>query len=254
MNADSFVYLTPTKYTLESKLPPEIMLSFERPCDTRFVKVIRHESVDPDTKETTIALGVLLKRLNTAGVCQLPVTETVSAGHAYSGRPHAIEFISIGAAGAKAITKKFDEVDQARPSLHGSNKGVPCPLDVVPGRSIGQLELGQDFEQVKALGMKIKKVRNIERIYVVGPYSVAFNEQNKVSSVEAELGDLPLCVKYQGKKINPATSIKTLRGMFPECAKKEVRMGGNSVACQGITLTEGGWGGSQKTVGLTLQK
>ena len=241
-----FGFVTPKKYSLQKSLPPNIQLTYERPCNARFVKVIRHESLDPDTKEVTIALGVMVK-IDKLSSCSGVSDETVDAGQAFSGRAHTIEFIEF----AKAHTDQKStviEVDHIPSKAYGSDKGVSCPVDVVPGKRLGIMELGKKLPELTRPEMQIKRLGSSD-VYVIGPYKARFTKAGNLESVSAFLGKLPHCVEYQGKGVNPGSSLKTLRLLFPDC-KFEGAIGSTTYKCNGITLEHGTWLGS--TVELTI--
>lgn len=145
----------------------------------------------------------------------------------------------------------FPEVDQARPSLYGSTRGVTCPVKVVPGKSIGQVQLGASMDELRKSGLEIKKVRGAGELYVVGPYSVRL-EGGKVQRLEAELGDLPDCIVYGQKKLAKTADLSALKRIFSACRDEEPGEGGNLTLCEGLGISTGGWGGQQKTPALRL--
>lgn len=228
------------------------MLTFERPCHTRFEKVIRHDVEAPQTNHVAIALGVLVRDVPNIK-CHGLVKETVDAGPAFSGRSHSIEYITVAQMRTNEAVE-VEEIDQARPSLYGSKKNVPCPVVVTPGQAIGLMQLGRKFQELREPGMVVKKVRQLSNVYVMGPYVASFNDEMKLVGISAELFDLPACVKYQDKTLDARQTMKQLRALFPGCDKTETRLGGNLTKCQGINLTEGGWGGKQKSVELSIYR
>jgi hypothetical protein len=150
-----------------------------------------------------------------------------------------------------ASANAYPQVEQARPSLHGSRKGITCPIKLVPNLSFGDIKLGMTLKELDALGMEIKQVLNSAGWYVVGLFSVRL-EQGKVVLIEAELADLPGCVEFESKRIPKKAPLKDLRQIFKNCSQEENLIGGNVTRCDGITIVTGGWGGKQKSPSLRV--
>jgi hypothetical protein len=71
-------------------LPPQLMLSYEIFCNQRFVGVLRNDEVDPRSKKTTIAVGILVELdpdSTCGGVGQM---RTAEAGPTFSGRAYEV--------------------------------------------------------------------------------------------------------------------------------------------------------------------
>jgi hypothetical protein len=145
----------------------------------------------------------------------------------------------------------FPEVDQARPSLHGSPAGESCPVRVVPGRSLGSLKLGMAEEELGRLKLVVKRVRDSGNWYVVGPYTARF-DQGKLVQIHGELHDLPDCVRLGRRKIHRDAGVEQLRALFRKCGKDEMRLGGNLAVCDGIAIGTAGWGGRQASPSLRV--
>jgi hypothetical protein len=135
-------------------------------------------------------------------------------------------------------------VDQLRPGLHGSDKNVRCPIEVVPGKAIGPIQLGMPRAEVARLGMKVEQVRSLPQDEIVGRYSVAYDEQNRVRFVHLSLQDAPPCVRYKNQPIPKAIAAAKLAKIFPSCQKEEPGIGGNITRCEKIDIGDkGAWGG-----------
>lgn len=81
----------PITKTSVHKFKHELMVTFDRACHEKFVKVIREEQSEFSKKE--IAVGVLV-RMNPLSSCiGKMVEETVNAGPLYSGIEHSVNLI-----------------------------------------------------------------------------------------------------------------------------------------------------------------
>ena len=95
----------------------------------------------------------------------------------------------------------YDFVSQSKPGVYGTSKNMKCPVEIIPGRSIGPIELGRNIKEIENLGMDIKSVQGSRSILVVGRYSVSLNDQDNVMLVELEIADAPNCLTYNKQKI-----------------------------------------------------
>jgi hypothetical protein len=76
-----------------SSLPPKLELTLEIMCNEEFIKVIRHEWIDPKSKKVTIAVGALVRE-NLLSSCAGEVKEVkATAGDTFSGREFEISRI-----------------------------------------------------------------------------------------------------------------------------------------------------------------
>jgi hypothetical protein len=146
----------------------------------------------------------------------------------------------------------YESVQQAKPGEFGSSKNVICPIEIIPGKGIGSIELGRNIKEIERLGMDIKSVQGSNTNLVIGRYSVGLTEHGNVMLVEMELGDVPNCLIYNKKKIRKDLSSKQLAKIFKGCNAEESRKGGNLIECEGISIGTGGWGGKQKTPQLKI--
>ena len=146
----------------------------------------------------------------------------------------------------------FEDVLQAKPGEHGSSKNIKCPIEVVPGQSLGPIELGRHRAEIEGLGLEMKTVQGSKQTMIVGRYHVGFDDAGKVHLVEAEIGDLPNCLTFGAKKIRKKMSAAQLAKVFKNCKPEEMRKGGNLIECEGIYISTGGWGGHQKTPALKI--
>lgn len=146
----------------------------------------------------------------------------------------------------------YEDALQGRPSIYGSSKNVKCPIEVVPGRGIGPMEVGRHLKEFVDLKMMMKSVQGSKTHMIIGRYSVQFSEQGILNYVEAEIGDLPDCVYFGKTKITKKMSSAQIAKILPNCKKQEMRYGGNIIECEGISIGSGGWGGNQKTPQLKV--
>lgn len=133
----------------------------------------------------------------------------------------------------------YENVPQARPDLYGSSENLNCPMQVIPNRAIGPIELGRSLDEIKSLGMKIKTVQGSKTDLVVGRFSVVLNDSNKVIKVAALTADLPDCLSYQGKKLNKRMNSKQLAHVFAHCEEEAPGYEGVTFQCNGITIESG---------------
>jgi hypothetical protein len=156
----------------------------------------------------------------------------------------------------------LDTVSALDPAEFGSSKGLKCPIAIVPGQSFGALRLGQEAEALKKMGLVVRPVEGASQAAVVGRFAVIFEAPRignvplaslgTVKSIEGELGQLPACVTYKGKRIPKSSSVEKLARIFKNCKKGESAVGGNITECDGVLITSGGFGGRQKTPGLRV--
>lgn len=146
----SIEFVAPKSYTLKTSLPPQIALKYDLGCASKFVKVLREEREDPHTREAVISLGVLVET-DPSRACAGTREETVIAGHAYSGRAHRIELMSLYSTKAYS-TRTYPDVLQARPSEYGSSKNLKCPIAVIPGQGLGPVQVGMQIQDSRPLG------------------------------------------------------------------------------------------------------
>lgn len=144
-----------------------------------------------------------------------------------------------------------ESIPQVRASLYGSSEGLKCPIAVVPGKSFGPLALGMSADDMKNLGLKIKIVSGT-RFYLVGMFAVGLDESNKVQFIEAEIGDLPHCVKFEEATLSPKSTPEKLAKRFESCSSQKMLYGGNIIECKGLQIGSGAWGGQQKTPSLKI--
>lgn len=143
-------------------------------------------------------------------------------------------------------------VAQLRPSLFGSIMGMTCPIEVVPGKSLGMIPIGATRDSLKVLKYVMKNVKGMPDAMIVGMYSVYFDKKGRVNAVEAELGNLPTCVEMNKKRIKNHEHTENLVKFFTGCGAETKMEGGNVIACKGIQIRTGGWGGQQKTPALRI--
>ena len=76
-----------------NKLPPTIELTFEIMCNEELVKVVRHEWVEPRSKETYITVGAIVRREMLSSCAMTTVQVKAEAGSSYSGKKYQISRI-----------------------------------------------------------------------------------------------------------------------------------------------------------------
>lgn len=141
----------------------------------------------------------------------------------------------------------YEDVIQSKPGVYGTSKNVNCPIEIIPGKSIGLIELGRNIKEIENLGMDIKSVQKSEDTLIVGRFSVGLNDKFNVMRVELEMADAPNCLIFNKQKIKKTLSSKKLSKIFKNCKPEDVRFGGNIVECEGVSISTGGWGGTQKS-------
>ncbi len=146
----------------------------------------------------------------------------------------------------------YEDVPQARPGIYGSLKNLKCPIQILPGHAFGPIELDRNLKELEDLGMPIKNVQNSKNFFIVGEFSIGLDDQSKIISIEAEIGDLPNCLVFKKLKLNKKMSVIKLSKIFDGCGKSETLIGGNIIKCKGLTINTGGWGGQQKTPSLRI--
>lgn len=144
------------------------------------------------------------------------------------------------------LANAYEKVPQGRPGTYGSSRGITCPIEIIPGKSIGSIKLGQSKKELEALKMTIKSVEASD-LLIVGRNLVHLDKKGLVVTVEAELGDLPSCLHVGDKELTKKMHPFELSRVFKKCQKTSVREGGNIIECDGIDIISGGWGGQQKT-------
>lgn len=83
---EAFRFVEMKSYKQEPSLPPTLQVTFEVDCADEFVKVIREEITDAETKKVTIAIGGIVKS-NLQSACVGTFRDkTVEAGTTFSGR------------------------------------------------------------------------------------------------------------------------------------------------------------------------
>lgn len=78
------------KFDLQKKLPIEILLTFDLPCNYEFIKVIRIEKKEPRSQKTLIALGGVAQQNNFSSCAGINKEFKVSGGNAFSGQDYEI--------------------------------------------------------------------------------------------------------------------------------------------------------------------
>jgi hypothetical protein len=73
-----------------SSLPPQIEMTLEVMCNEEFVKIIRHEWIEPKSKITNIAVGALFKENLLSSCAGITKEIKINAGPTYSGRQYEI--------------------------------------------------------------------------------------------------------------------------------------------------------------------
>ena len=81
-----FKFVEATKTKQSDGLPPKLEVTFDLMCNEEFVKVIRNEWIDPKSKRTSIAVGVLVKENPYSSCAGVKKKMTVDAGTTFSGR------------------------------------------------------------------------------------------------------------------------------------------------------------------------
>ena len=146
----------------------------------------------------------------------------------------------------------MEEVDQLRPETFGSAKNIRCPIQIVPGKSFGDLKIGMSREEVAKLKMVQKNLVGSKIHQIVGMYSVQYSEQNKVIDIGADIKDLPDCLNFGETKIKQTALHGELEKLFKSCRDRGFAAGGATTECQGIWIQSGGWGGKQKSPTLRV--
>ncbi|MEN0060424.1 MAG: hypothetical protein AAGB31_16405 [Bdellovibrio sp.] len=146
----------------------------------------------------------------------------------------------------------YEEAPLARPKTYGSSKGVTCPIAIIPGKSLGPIELGKNISELEVLGMSIKKVQGSESQLIVGRYTVEVDSAKTITAISAEIGDLPNCVKYKRHRITQKMFPQRIAKLFTKCAHPERLQGGSIIACDGVVIGSGKWSGQQKSPSLKV--
>lgn len=117
-----------------------------------------------------------------------------------------------------------------------------CPIQLVQGKSFGDLELGMTRDQVEALGYKHAPSETKLINQDVGLYTLQYNQQGQVIDISAELKKLPDCVYSGKKKVSKSASAKELSKIFTRCGPEDIRKGGNLTKCESVWILYGAWG------------
>jgi hypothetical protein len=88
-----YYFVEVKSYKESSKLPPRLNVTFDIHCNEEFIKVIRNDLLNTKTKETNIALGVLVKENLLSSCAGTSKEMTVSAGKTFSGKQYSISLI-----------------------------------------------------------------------------------------------------------------------------------------------------------------
>ncbi|RYZ96894.1 MAG: hypothetical protein EOP11_22795, partial [Proteobacteria bacterium] len=89
---------------------------------------------------------------------------------------------------------------QQNPARYGTDEQMRCPIEIHPGISLGQLELGQTREAVKSMGLKAVAITSLPEAEIIGRYSVGY-EQGRIRRIEISLKDAPNCLRYKNERI-----------------------------------------------------
>ncbi len=85
-----FRFAEVTKTQEVSGLPPKLRVTFESMCNEEFVNVVRNEWVEPRTKKTSIAVGVIVRENLLSSCAGEKRLNTVDAGTTFSGREYEV--------------------------------------------------------------------------------------------------------------------------------------------------------------------
>ena len=129
-------------------------------------------------------------------------------------------------------------VNERVPELHGSAAILQCPVQIVPGKSFGQLALGMSREEVAKLGLVRKNIASSPVDQIVGMFLVQYSGDGTVIDIGAEVKDLPDCLYFGKTKIKRELGGAELAKQFKGCKDQEIRKGGNTINCPFMWIQE----------------
>jgi hypothetical protein len=135
---------------------------------------------------------------------------------------------------------------------NGSNDGIKCPINIVPGTSIGPLILGMPKGNLMSIDLKMKALRDANDNLLVGPFMVVLNA-GKVSQVSVEPLFAKECLQFQGSKISKDATLDQLKNIFPNCEKEQDNFGGKTIQCDKVSLHKGSLADSAPTITIEVE-
>lgn len=111
-------------------------------------------------------------------------------------------------------------------------KPSPAVVDVVPGKSIGELRLGTPVKDLPARAVVAIPGGELDGIKFV------LDEHDKIDDIWVEnLRTFPKQLAYKGTPIDPQSTIEQLEAVFGKCTRVEGVKGGIFFNCAaGVTL------------------
>lgn len=146
----------------------------------------------------------------------------------------------------------------SKPSANEEDTGAvgktdtSCPMSVVPGKSIGKVNLGMSYSETVNLGYQVTPhsdspskyylMEAIEALFTVKPellvsdieaMRTVIKEDGKVHAIIADPAKLPSgCLVFSGKPLSPLDSFDDGRSHFSNCGEVQAGIGASGVACE----------------------
>lgn len=109
-----------------------------------------------------------------------------------------------------------------------------CPLDVVPGRSLGRVQLGRTLDDLAASGLPVtnRADHGDTGFAEVGPLHVRTCGGRVVEAWLDDVRTAPACLRLNGKPLARDLPKPAWPALFGKCRDLEPRIGGSFVACE----------------------
>lgn len=134
---------------------------------------------------------------------------------------------------------------------NGSQEGIKCPIKIVPGKSIGPIEIGMPKGNLLQIGLGIKQLKDSPNNILVGPYMVTMANE-KIFQAAAEIAYLKNCVELGNQPIPQDATFDQLKKILPNCGNTESSFGGNVSKCDGIIIKQGSGQDSVPVIEISL--
>lgn len=110
-------------------------------------------------------------------------------------------------------------------------------VNIVPGKSLGILTIGQVPPAEKVGSHAIQREKSSPEWSKAGPYLFHVGKGGKIDSIQYEPIGSDTCYSLKGKRLPDHSNLKALRKNFPNCVEEEGNFGPNWVlSCDGLTL------------------
>lgn len=108
-----------------------------------------------------------------------------------------------------------------------------CPMAIVPGRSLGPVQIGQDASTLAATGLPVKSLGKHEEseTFDMGPLRASTCGGKVVDVWLDDLRKAPDCVSVSGKPVARTIGKKEFAALFDGCRDAPPRIGGTFVEC-----------------------